>query len=82
MDANGNLVVTTGLYARARANQNGIDFATTDKNGEFALKSFAEGYFPEVVEVGEQSKLRPVSIISRDPFVLQVVLQDSQPTTK
>ena len=78
VDADGNPVANTGVYARARANQNGNDFATTDKNGEFSLKSFAEGYFPEAVQVGEQFKLRSVRIISRDPFILQ----DSQQEPK
>ncbi len=78
VDADGNPVAKTGVYARARANQNGNDFATTDNNGEFALKSFAEGYFPEAVQVGEQFKLRPARLISRDPLILQ----DSQQVPK
>jgi hypothetical protein len=78
VDADGNPVAKTGVYARARANQNGNDFATTDQNGEFVLKSFAEGYFPEAVQVGEQFKPRSVRIISRDPLILQ----DSQPAAK
>ncbi|MFO0999577.1 MAG: M56 family metallopeptidase [Planctomycetaceae bacterium] len=78
VDADGKPVANTEVYARARANQNGNDFAKTDNNGEFVLKGFADGYFPEVVQVGEQFKLRPVRIISRDPFILQ----DSQPAAK
>jgi beta-lactamase regulating signal transducer with metallopeptidase domain len=78
VDADGDPVAKTGVYARARANQNGNDFATTDQNGEFVLKGFADGYFPEAVQVGEQFKPRAARIISRDPLILQ----DSQPAAK
>jgi len=57
--------------ARARANQNENDFATTDKNGVFVLKSFADGYYPEAVQIGEQRKSPSAQIVSRDSPILQ-----------
>ena len=58
---------------RARARQNGNDFARTNANGEFVLNNFAEGYFPDFVQVGEQHKTKPARIVSRNPLILQEV---------
>ena len=76
LDMNGKPAANTGVYARAR--QTGNDFARTNANGEFVLKHFAEGYFPDFVQVGEQYKTKPARIVSRNPLILQEVQSESE----
>jgi hypothetical protein len=72
IDAVGNPVAKTGVYAKSRKQQSGNDFSMTNEAGEFTLSQFPAGYSPDYCMVGEQSKTQVARILSRKPLVLQV----------
>ena len=73
IDADGNPVANTGVYAWHMKRNVGNDFTMSNEAGEFTLKRTPAEFPPNYFRVGEQHKTKEARIVSRTPLVVQIV---------
>ena len=75
IDVDGQPVPDTGIYGYPAEHRANCDFARTNSDGLFTMDRIPTTYPPTSFKAGEQHKTKPVSVVSRQPLVLQLPTQ-------